>query len=298
MSYTFKIPPGTEFPHPTEYMLSSNLLQETSCSRIYLINYINPLKSAIKCVAKVINDKRNVAEYHIAKELKHKNVLSPLGLYKDFDHIIIFYPYIAGGDLETLTERNNGINEQLARNIFKQMVIAVEYIHSKNIVHHDLKLENFLYDGTTVKLIDFGLAEYCKPGATIKIPRGTPYYMAPEVLSKCGHKISSQIWSLGVCLFRLLYNKFPWESKTEDELIKKVHYTSLRWPNDRTVSSRVKLLMRNCLIVSPDNRITISEILKIILINKVINSSGHTTSTLNRWVLINNKHIPLYKSGS
>jgi serine/threonine protein kinase len=97
-----------------------------------------------------------------------------------------------------------------------QMVKALQYIHRHSIVHRDLKLGNILISETMqLKLCDFGLSTRISyQGEKKRTVCGTPNYIAPEILEEEGHSYESDIWSLGVILYALLFGKPPFESST------------------------------------------------------------------------------------
>lgn len=89
----------------------------------------------------------------------------------------------------------------------------MKYIHSQNIVHRDLKLENILIDDrNNLKLIDFGFSVHIGPDQKLKIFCGTPSYMAPEIVQKKEYSgYATDIWSMGIILFVLLNGHFPFK---------------------------------------------------------------------------------------
>uniref|UniRef100_A0A0A9XL57 Putative serine/threonine-protein kinase fhkA n=1 Tax=Lygus hesperus TaxID=30085 RepID=A0A0A9XL57_LYGHE len=89
------------------------------------------------------------------------------------------------GDLLNLLISNpNCLSEDDSREIFRQLLDAVDYLHSQGVVHRDIKPENILItDEKTVKITDFGLSKFVQPGSFLKTICGTPQYLAPEVLS-------------------------------------------------------------------------------------------------------------------
>ena len=104
------------------------------------------------------------------------------------------------------------LEEAFAKQIFKQMVEAVAHCHRNNIVHRDIKLENFLLNINEetqkiyVKLTDFGISRKMKPGKMMCGCKGTLYTMAPEIISDKLYDQTCDVWSLGVVLFELLTN--------------------------------------------------------------------------------------------
>lgn len=91
-----------------------------------------------------------------------------------------------GGDLFSYIKKNRIFSESKAAQIFKQIMSAVNYMHKQGIVHRDLKPENILVDSVndTLKIGDFGTATIFKEDTRLTDIVGTPYYIAPEVLSK------------------------------------------------------------------------------------------------------------------
>lgn len=107
-------------------------------------------------------------------------------------------------------------SEPQAAYLVKQVLSGVEYLHSKGIVHRDLKLENLLLDGdlpkATVKIADFGLSKVFSSNATLSTVCGSPLYMAPELLmldQKSAYSPAVDVWSIGVILFILLAGYSP-----------------------------------------------------------------------------------------
>lgn len=104
------------------------------------------------------------------------------------------------------------------------MAEAVSYVHSKNVVHRDIKLDNFLVDVDcetnviTVKLCDFGFAKVLPKGAAIKGRAGTLIAMAPEIISGQVYDYKVDCWALGVCLFELLLDRFPFYHEDREVL--------------------------------------------------------------------------------
>lgn len=103
-----------------------------------------------------------------------------------------------------------------------KLVKALEHCHSQGIIHRDIKPENIMFDNYgEVKFIDFGLAIVKKNKGGIDEIAGTPYYIAPEVLSYNYGK-ECDIWSLGVCIYQLLTGKMPFNAKDQDSLFNKI----------------------------------------------------------------------------
>ena len=126
----------------------------------------------------------------ILMEIDHPNIVKLEGVYESEDCIYLLQELCSGGNffdrLDAQAEEH--YSEAQCARLVKQMLSAVRYIHSKSIVHRDLKLENFLFDSpgpdAELKMIDFGLSKHFKSGEYHHEPVGTRYTVAPEVLKR------------------------------------------------------------------------------------------------------------------
>lgn len=112
------------------------------------------------------------------------------------------------------TFENRRIPEKEVRIIFRQIVEGVNYLHSSNFVHRDIKLENILIDkkDKKIKIIDFGFSVSIQADKKLNMFCGTPSYMAPEIVSKQDYNGKFvDVWALGILLFTMLCGKFPFK---------------------------------------------------------------------------------------
>ncbi len=122
--------------------------------------------------------------------------------------------YLQGGELFSKIKQSQFFSEKTAKEYMKMILQGVNYLHSKNIVHRDIKPENILFDGTGhLKLVDFGTSKFAGK-RKMKNTYGTPYYVAPEVLSE-EYDIKCDIWSCGVILYILLSGSPPFNGPSE-----------------------------------------------------------------------------------
>ena len=137
-------------------------------------------------------------------------------------------------------QKNSRYTEKQACKYIREMLHAVRYCHDKNIVHRDLKLENFLLDteeaDSSIKLIDFGLSSYFEKSQLLRQAVGTPYYVAPEVL-RGSYTAKCDIWSLGVIAYMLVSGMAPFWGKTDVEIFKRVRHGT--WNFDHKVFKKV-----------------------------------------------------------
>lgn len=174
--------------------------------------------------------------------------------------IILVLNYVSGGDLEEkITSSPNGfLNESEAHFYFSELLDALSFLHSKNITHRDLKLENLLIDSDgNLRLSDFGLSIISETDLSTHC--GTPYYVAPEVFFNAKYNgPSADIWSCGIVLYMMLCGTFPFEGKNFEELGRKVMKGKVVYPDH--LSHDVVDLLSHILNVDIDQRYTIEQI--------------------------------------
>nr|QBK88749.1 MAG: CAMK family serine/threonine kinase [Mimivirus LCMiAC01] len=124
------------------------------------------------------------------------------------------YEYFDGKTLnEYILDNYNKIGEDDIKKIFMKIVNAVNFLHSNNIIHCDLKLDNILInDKQDIKIIDFDLSKICKDEYLSENIFGTMQYIAPESYDLCIYSKKSDIWSLGIILYIFITKKFPYNS--------------------------------------------------------------------------------------
>ena len=153
-------------------------------------------------------------EVRISAQVDHPNIIRLEEVYQSETHLYLVQELCTGGDLFDYlkAQKDRRVSEDDARRLIQQLLSAVKYLHAHNILHRDIKLENFLLttnsDTADLKMIDFGVAKYFIPGQIHRDAVGTPYSIAPEVVRRC-HSERSDVWSVGVLTFALLSGKTP-----------------------------------------------------------------------------------------
>lgn len=124
----------------------------------------------------------------------------------------------------TYVRRRRKLKEDVAKHLFKQIIEGLKYIHSKSILHRDIKLDNILLTSEgDVKICDFGVSKLVKAGEIMTEQCGTPAYIAPEVFENRGYEgYASDIWSAGVVLYAMLYGTVPFKASNMTELQKQI----------------------------------------------------------------------------
>ena len=131
------------------------------------------------------NRKKFFEEMAIMKTLDHPNILRVFEVFKDQKRFYLVTELCTGGELFDEVSKKDFFSEKDAALVISQLLQAVSYCHAKNIVHRDLKPENIMLDSTdskTIKVIDFGTSTKKMHNEKFKVPFGTSYYIAPEVL--------------------------------------------------------------------------------------------------------------------
>jgi serine/threonine protein kinase len=221
-------------------------------------------KVALKIIKKknLLSDMNTIK--HLINEIKvvstthHPNIIGFYGFFIEQHDIILVFEYAAKGDLYTLVTTKFLTSDQIST-IFMDMVRSIEYLHLRNVIHRDIKLENFLVcDGYKVKLADFG---FCKDKVeNLSTPCGSIIYAAPEIILGKQYDKSVDLWALGVCLFSLLTMKSPWKHTTmRDTRMDIVNRKLVDYPSG--ISELGKDLIDKLIVLEPKERLTAHETL-------------------------------------
>ncbi|KAH9495852.1 hypothetical protein Btru_015259 [Bulinus truncatus] len=156
-------------------------------------------------------------EVELLKTLEHPNIVGYLGTSLEDNIVSIFMQFIPGGSLASVLARFGALEESVFRRYTKQILEGVKYLHDNDVIHRDLKGANvMLMPNGVIKLIDFGCAKRLCINLSIsqveilKSMKGTPFWMAPEVVNETGHGKKSDIWSIGCTVFEMATRNPPW----------------------------------------------------------------------------------------
>ena len=197
-------------------------------------------------------------EIQVLKALEHPYINQLYDTVELPDKIHLILEFVEGRELCDLIEHVE-LSERLCKRYFHQILIAVSYLHENDIVHRDLKLENIIIDkDNNVKLIDFGFGNFILNGNhLLRTFCGSPDYAAPELFfGKAYNGFSIDCWSLGVCLFAMLFRKFPFENSIA------IMERQFVFPKNSNVSSDARDLLTKILLKDPSERLTTKQMLE------------------------------------
>ncbi|XP_065367363.1 SNF-related serine/threonine-protein kinase isoform X2 [Calliphora vicina] len=223
-------------------------------------------KVAVKVVDKTKLDE--VSKAHLFQEVRcMKLVQHPhvVRLYEVIDTQTKLYLVLElgdGGDLyDYIMKHDGGLNEQLARKYFRQILRAITYCHQLHVVHRDLKPENVVFFEKlgVVKLTDFGFSNKFSPGQKLETFCGSLAYSAPEILLGDSYDAPAvDIWSLGVILYMLVCGQPPFEKANDSETLTMIMDCKYSVPPH--ISATCRKLIASMLVRDPKKRATLEQI--------------------------------------
>ncbi|KAF2479302.1 hypothetical protein BDY17DRAFT_305325 [Neohortaea acidophila] len=174
-------------------------------------------------------------EISLLRDLKHPNIVQYLGSNSDECHLNIFLEYVAGGSVATMLVNYGTLGETLIANFVRQILQGLNYLHSKDIIHRDIKGANILVDNKgTVKISDFGISKRVEASSLLHpqppFKRGGPrvslqgsvFWMAPEVVRQTAYTKKADIWSLGCLIVEMFTGSHPHPNCTQLQAIFKI----------------------------------------------------------------------------
>ena len=255
----------------------TNKIGEGSYGAVYLaFNIYTKQKVAIKRIVKneenKIDELELINEINILKKLSHPNILKIIEFYQSEHSYYIITDHCSNGELYDQIKYK--YNENQLAVLFYQMFSGIAYLHDKNIVHRDLKLENILISEIEVdkktndrffwiKIIDFGTAKIFEKNKKEKSVVGSSYYIAPEVLKK-SYNEKCDTWSIGVILYMLIVGRAPFDGVDDDEIISNIKKGKYNSNHKKLIESskEVQDLVKKLLLVDSKKRLSAIDALK------------------------------------
>jgi calcium/calmodulin-dependent protein kinase I len=204
--------------------------------------------------------------------VKHPFVVQFKEVFEEENDFIIVMEYIEGENLLSYVLRKRALPEETAKRIFVTICFALQAIHSKGLIHRDIKMENILAigEGTAsppCKILDFGLTHSIQKVNSSEIKAikncGTPGYIAPELIEIGLYDFAFDIFSLGIVLYIMVTACFPFAGKNQKEIIQKnlTCIVNLSSPKLSHLSKDLKELLACMIVKDPNERITMDKIM-------------------------------------
>ena len=245
-----------------------------------------------------ITKKYLINEINILKMLNHPNIVKFIDLKRTNNHYYIMMEYCNGGELHKVLEKyieKNGkpFPEEIVQHLMRQIIDAFKYIHSKDIMHRDIKLENILLNYDTdedkqnqnlmkanIKIIDFGFAAKLEKTGLKYTTLGSPINMDPLILKelqkrgkktqKLGYDKKADIWSIGTICYEMAIGKYVFDAEKIDELIQKIEKGEYTVPTN--LSKEIISFINGMLQYEPERRLNIEQLANHNFLKKNVNN--------------------------
>ncbi|KAI1722329.1 protein kinase domain-containing protein [Ditylenchus destructor] len=202
-------------------------------------------------------------EAHLLKQLSHPNIIKLQSSFVELEQLNIVMEFVDGGTMEAMIkERVNRLGQDLILYYFTQVVIAINYIHSKKILHRDLKTQNIFLNckKTIVKVGDFGISKELSSKNMASTVIGTANYLSPELCEGRAYDLKSDIWSMGCILYELVELCKAFDGDSFMSIVVRIT-RGKHGPISSEVSTQMKQLILHMLQLDERKRPTTKEIL-------------------------------------
>nr|GMC63271.1 mitogen-activated protein kinase kinase kinase YODA-like [Ipomoea batatas]GMC68481.1 mitogen-activated protein kinase kinase kinase YODA-like [Ipomoea batatas] len=207
--------------------------------------------------------KQLAQEIALLSRLRHPNIVQYYGSEMVGDMMYIYLEYVSGGSIYKLLQEYGAFGETAIRSYTQQILSGLAYLHAKQTVHRDIKGANILVDPNgRIKLADFGMAKHITGQSCPLSLKGSPYWMAPEVIKNSnGRNLAVDIWSLGCTVLEMATSKPPWSQYEGVAAMFKIGNSKELPIIPEHLSDEGKDFIRQCLQREPRSRPTAAQLL-------------------------------------
>lgn len=221
---------------------------------------------ALKCLNKAALQQQDQLSYaleenKLLKTLDHPYIVKLFHSFQTPKLLCLVLEYCPNGDLAAHIAEKGRFAEEDARIYLAELILALDHLHSKNILYRDLKPENVLLDTQGhIRLADFGLAKSMGPRSAATTFCGSPAYLAPETLDHSGTGKPADVYSLGVLMYEMTTGETPFFSYNMAEMFRNIATQQVEMPN--SLSPLLRNLLQRLLAHNPAARPTLAEVKK------------------------------------
>jgi len=210
---------------PTGKFYAMKTLKKTEVVRLKQVEHIN-------------------SEKQILSAIRHPFIVNLYRSFQDEKYLFMLEEYVIGGEMFSHLRRAGRFSNEVTRFYAAEIVLALEYLHSLNVVYRDLKPENLLIDNQGhIKITDFGFAKRVEDRTWTLC--GTPEYLAPEIIQSKGHGKAVDWWALGILIFEMLAGYPPFFDDNPFGIYEKILGGRIQFPShfDQNAKDLIRKLL-------------------------------------------------------
>jgi serine/threonine-protein kinase ULK/ATG1 len=182
-----------------------------------------------------------ISEIHIMLQMDHVNIIKLYDYKFEGDYLVLILEY-CDSNLDQFISKHHSVSETLG--MITQITTGMEYLHQNHIIHRDIKPQNILLQGSTIKIADFGFSILIKESnQMLHTICGTPLFMSPELLSYSPYTMKCDIWSLGILFYMLLYKVHPFGKIYSIEMYREKINSKIRYPSHELDMIPINLML-------------------------------------------------------